>query len=129
MPADCVLDASAVLAVLFQEKGSQRVEPLLPAAAISSVNMAEALVKLIRRGAAPEEAREMFDALGIGRIVPFDEAAAFVSATLLGATSPLGLGLGDRACLATGRLLGLPVVTADREWAALDVGVRIRAIR
>ena len=31
MPADCVLDASAVLAVLFQEKGSQRVEPLLPA--------------------------------------------------------------------------------------------------
>ena len=124
-----MLDASAVLAVLFQEKGSQRVEPLLPAAAMSSVNMAEVLAKLMRQGATPGEAREMFEALGIGRIVPFDEAAAFASATLLGATSSLGLGLGDRACLATGRLLGLPVVTADREWAALDVGVKIRAIR
>jgi ribonuclease VapC len=124
-----VLDASAVLAVLFQEKGSQRVEPLLPTAAMSSVNMAEALVKLIRRGATPGEALEMFDALGIEQIVAFDEAAAFVSATLLGATASLGLGLGDRACLATGRLLGLPVVTADREWAVLDVGVKIRVIR
>ena len=129
MPANYVLDASAVLAVLFQEKGSQRVEPLLPDAAINTVNMAEALAKLIRRGASPGEAREMFQALGIGRILPFDEAAAFVSATLLIATSPLGLGLGDRACLATGRLSGLPVVTADREWAALDVGVKIRVIR
>jgi PIN domain nuclease of toxin-antitoxin system len=129
VPADCVLDASAVLAVLFQEKGSQRVEPLLPTAAMSSVNMAEALVKLIRRGATPGEALEMFDALGIEQIVAFDEAAAFVSATLLGATASLGLGLGDRACLATGRLLGLPVVTADREWAVLDVGVKIRVIR
>jgi ribonuclease VapC len=129
VPADCVLDASAVLAVLFQEKGSQRVEPLLPTAAMSSVNMAEALVKLIRRGATPGEALEMFDALGIEQIVAFDEAAAFVSATLLGATASLGLGLGDRACLATGRMLGLPVVTADREWAVLDVGVKIRVIR
>jgi len=129
VPAGCVLDASAALAVLFQEKGSERVEPLLPAAAISTVNMAEVFAKLIRRGATPEEARGMFAALGIERIVPFEEAAAFLSATLQNASSSLGLGLGDRACLATGRLLRLPVVTADREWAKLDVGVKIRAIR
>lgn len=62
-------------------------------------------------------------------VLPFDDEAACVSATLLSSTSPLGLGLGDRACLATGRLLGLPIVTADREWAALEVGVKIRTIR
>jgi ribonuclease VapC len=127
--ADCVLDASAVLAVLFQEKGAASVEPLLPAAAMSSVNMAEVLAQLVRRGASPAEAREMFEALGIERIVPFDDAGAFASASLQGVAWSPALGLGDRACLATGHLLSLPVVTADREWAKLRATVQIRVIR
>lgn len=129
MPADCVLDASAALAVLFQEKGAERVGPLLPAAAMSAVNMAEVLAKLVRQGATPQEAREMFRALEIAEIAPFDEASAFMSSSLQPLTSSLMLSLGDRACLATGHLLGLPVITADREWARLGLGVKIRAIR
>jgi len=36
---------------------------------------------------------------------------------------------GDRACLALGLRLGCPVITADRMWAGLDVGVEILVIR
>jgi PIN domain nuclease of toxin-antitoxin system len=39
------------------------------------------------------------------------------------------LSLGDRACLALGLRLGSPVVTADRVWATVDVGVEIVLIR
>ncbi len=39
------------------------------------------------------------------------------------------LSLGDAACLATARVLGMPVLTANRAWAALPVGVEVRLIR
>jgi ribonuclease VapC len=37
--------------------------------------------------------------------------------------------LGDRACLALGLHLGRPVITADRVWASLNLGVEIVVIR
>jgi hypothetical protein len=43
--ADIVLDASAVLAVIFEEVGSERVALHLPGAMISSVNVAEVMTK------------------------------------------------------------------------------------
>jgi ribonuclease VapC len=52
-----------------------------------------------------------------------------VIARLRPLTRAQGLSLGDRACLATGLRLGRPVITADRSWAALDVGVTIQLIR
>ena len=39
------------------------------------------------------------------------------------------LSFGDRACLAFGGRLGWPVLTTDRDWKKLDVGVEVRAIR
>ena len=42
-----------------------------------------------------------------------------------------GLSLGDRACIALGHRSGLPVLTADTAWTALDLGpgVEIAALR
>jgi PIN domain nuclease of toxin-antitoxin system len=37
--------------------------------------------------------------------------------------------LADRACLALGLRLGGPVVTADRVWGKLDIGIEIILIR
>ena len=51
------------------------------------------------------------------------------STRLRSVTRHAGLSLGDRACLALGDRLGCPVVTADRVWASLDVGVAIVVIR
>jgi PIN domain nuclease of toxin-antitoxin system len=44
-------------------------------------------------------------------------------------TRQAGLSLGDRACLALGLTRGLPVLTADRVWAQLDVGVEVVVCR
>lgn len=44
-------------------------------------------------------------------------------------TRSRGLSLGDRACLALGLRLKLPVITADRSWVGLRLGVTVREIR
>jgi PIN domain nuclease of toxin-antitoxin system len=46
-------------------------------------------------------------------------------------TRPLGLSLGDRACLALARRERLPALTADRIWlqAGTLIGVEVRLIR
>ncbi|MFQ4166233.1 MULTISPECIES: PIN domain-containing protein [Nostocales] len=36
---------------------------------------------------------------------------------------------GDRACLALGQFLGLPVLTTDRAWADLELGINVQVIR
>jgi ribonuclease VapC len=44
-------------------------------------------------------------------------------------TKPLGLSLGDRACLAVGLAYDLPVITADRNWTSLKTDVRVNTLR
>jgi PIN domain nuclease of toxin-antitoxin system len=68
------------------------------------------------------------EALGID-VEPFDVEAADETGSLWTATRDKGISLADRACLAVGRVLELPVVTADRDWLELDVGVDVRCIR
>lgn len=62
-------------------------------------------------------------------MAPFDTDLALRAALLRNSTRPYGLSLGDRACLALARREGLPVLTADRSWAKLDVGVEVVLIR
>ena len=114
-----VLDASAVLAVLQAEPGGEAVIPLLDAALLSTVNMSEVLAKLQENGIAREQAIYAVEGLEIGEIVPFDSAMAKEAAALRLPTKSHGLSLGDRACLALGRLRGLPVLTADKAWKTL----------
>jgi PIN domain nuclease of toxin-antitoxin system len=123
-----VLDSSALLAMLFFEPGCERVAELVPQSCMSTVNLAEALGRLARDGRAVDEVLDQIDEMGIG-LIAFDREMAREVATLLVPTSPLGLSLGDRACLALARLRRLPVVTADRAWAQLDLDVAIEVIR
>ena len=44
-------------------------------------------------------------------------------------SKPLGLSLADRACLVTAIRLHCPVITADKVWQLLDIGVEIHLIR
>jgi len=125
-----VLDASAVLAVILEEPGADVVvEALRSGAAMSTVNVAEVAARLHQDGWSDSEVVLVFDSLGI-EVLPFDRAAALLSGRLRTATSRLGLGLGDRACLATGRIEGCPVLTSDRSWQELDIAeVDVRCIR
>ena len=124
-----VLDASAVLAVLNDEPGADKLTPhLLSDAVCSAVNLAEVYGKLVNMGGDPEEAWE--DALApVSQAVPFTDEHAKIAGGLVRHTRSLGLSLGDRACLALGLALKAPVYTADRSWAGLKVGVSIRVIR
>jgi PIN domain nuclease of toxin-antitoxin system len=124
-----VLDASAMLAVLNDEPGSEKLTPdMLKNSIGSTVNLAEVHTKLVSRGGDPDEAWE--DALSaIQRAVPFDEEQARIAGGLVGHTRAFGLSLGDRACLALGFVLNAPVYTTDRYWKDLKVGVRIHVIR
>lgn len=124
-----VLDASALLAVLNQEPGSESLTPeRLIQATLSTVNLAEVHSKLVRRGVPAEEAWE--DATGlIAEIVPFTEEQARIAGGLVAQTHPLGLSLGDRACLALALAVKAPVYTADRAWKNLKLGVRIHVLR
>lgn len=123
-----VFDASVVLAVLFEEPiGNLQFGDLLEGL-LSSVNYSEILARCVDRGMGADLAERQIARLNMA-IVPFDAGNARQAAQLREATRHRGLSLGDRACLALARREGLPVLTADRQWEGLDVGVDIRLIR
>jgi ribonuclease VapC len=124
-----VLDASAILAVIGGEPGAEKLTPDLLARAVgSAVNLSEVQAKLVSRGWSSEQAWE--DATSpVREVVAFDEAQARVAGDLATQTRHLGLSLGDRACLALGIALKVPVYTAEKVWKKLNVGLTVHVIR
>lgn len=124
-----VLDASALLALLNQERGAEKLTPeLLSGAAASTVNLAEVHSKLVARGLASDDAWEA-TMTPVREAVPFTTEHARLAGDLIAKTRRVGLSLGDRACLALGLSFKAPVYTADKSWEKLKVGVRIHVIR
>lgn len=116
----CVLDASALLALLQDEPGADRVTDALPGAVISSVNFAEVFGKLAENGMPPDLIRDTLDSLDVN-VQPFEKNLACVVGELRPATKALGLSLGDRACLALAQELQIPALTADRAWQEIEM--------
>lgn len=123
-----ILDASAVLAVAYEEPGAEVVPVVAEGMSITAVNHAEVVGKLIDDGFDADQARETVHSFGY-EVVDFDADLAFRAGLLRRDTRALGLSLGDRACLALAQRAGLPVFTADKRWAELNLGVDIRVIR
>jgi ribonuclease VapC len=128
-----VLDASALLALLNREKGADTVAAALTrGAAMSAVNWAEVLTRWAALGAPLDDHVLHSLVAGAGgplRIVPFDDLQARETARIRLATTGSPLSLGDRACLALGRQLDLPVLTSDRTWKALKLKVKLVVLR
>ena len=134
MTRPTVLDASALLAVLLEEEGSEEVQQaILAGATMSAVNLAEVLGKFADRGEDPVAVARFLAEGGVLpkgiRVVPFDGDSARETARIRRATTGSGLSLGDRACLALARSLAAPALTTDRAWARLRVGVKVRVLR
>ncbi len=125
-----VLDASAILALLNQESGAEKVEQalLLPATCMSSVQFAEVTAKLIMAGVPVFHVQEIMAELSL-IIIPLDEKIAFESSLLMPLTKPFGLSLGDRVCLATSLVVGLPALTADKIWLQIKSSIIVESIR
>ncbi len=124
-----LLDASALLALINEEAGAEKVEKVLDDAAISTVNVAEVASKLNDFGWPADEIAPLCDHLQL-EILPFERDVALASGQLRSATRKIGLSLGDRACLATSLLTKYRILTADKSWAKLKIrGVSIICIR
>ncbi len=123
-----VADASAILAALKREPFAGFDPERLLEASISSVNLCEVLTKLHSDGLTADQAAAALSRLDL-RTVAFDDGLAAMAAEFWLQTRRVGLSLGDRACLSLGKRLGCPVVTADRVWASLDLGVTVILIR
>ena len=95
---------------------------------MSAVNFCEAVHKLRRRGLPVETVRATLTPL-VPAPVPFDEAMAYVAASIHEKTRGQGISLGDSACLALALTRGVPAVTTEKAWEACDVGVKIIRIR
>lgn len=123
-----ILDASALLAVLLVEPGRENVEPHLMDAVISTVNLSEVFARALKAGVSADDTHWVLEGFDLTTI-SFSAEQAIETALLLPVTRHLGLSLGDRACLALAMETGFPVLTADRQWEGLDVGIDIRLIR
>ncbi len=123
-----VLDASALLAALHDEPGGDEILASTGGWAMSSVNWSEVLQKSAARNVDTKGLREDLEALGL-EIAPFTAQDAETAAQLWPKTRSGGLSLADRACLALGKRLQVPVLTADKAWAKFKIGVQIQVIR
>jgi ribonuclease VapC len=126
--AKVVLDTSALLAFVTGERGGETVADVIGDAVISTVNFAEAVSKLIDRGASLVRAREAL-AVADYEIVNFDREQAEETGALIAKTRGRGLSLGDRACLALAQREGVAAFTADRRWTEVDTGVQVTLFR
>lgn len=126
--SEYVLDASALLAVMFGERGAERIQDIIAGSVIGAVNLAEVVAKLQERGVPEAEIDGVVAEIGLP-VIPFDEGQAMAAGKLRGRTRTLGLSLGDRACLALALARGVPAVTTDRSWSKLDVGAKVLVAR
>lgn len=131
-----ILDASALVAWILDEKGAETVERILPVCGITTVNLAEVLERAAVAEWSLTETVEDLQAYGL-TVLPFGvqeathvpvirKAGRAVAGTKTGRNA---LSLGDCCCLAAARHHQLPVVTDDSAWLGLDIGVKVHLFR
>jgi PIN domain nuclease of toxin-antitoxin system len=127
---DIVLDASAVLAMVYSEPGGNKVyaaivSPLY-SVSISALNWCEVLTKLSQKS--PIMSAEKMAAILPGvEVVPFSQVEAEEAASL--AKSCPSISLGDRACLALASSLNAAAWTTDKIWAQIPVSAKLEMLR
>ncbi|MGD0547588.1 MAG: PIN domain-containing protein [Terracidiphilus sp.] len=129
-----VLDASAVLAMILNEPGGERVEVLLDELElgldadvfISSVNWCEILTRMQREKLVMSGERLSSVLTGV-ELAPFVRSDAEMAATFSYVSRALSLG--DRACLALAKSKQATAWTTERLWSQCNLDVSIELIR
>lgn len=123
-----VLDSSVVLATFLDEPGGEKFLNIVGEYAISSVNLGEVATKLTEVGYADVAVLSATEPI-LENCHVLTARQGVVAGLLRRKTRQFGLSMGDRCCLALALDLGAEVWTADRAWAGLDLGVKVRVIR
>lgn len=134
MISGSVLDSSALIAYMRGEPGRPVVaRAIAQGTSVSLLNWAEVLTKFRQWGQEPEAVMARFRSESfLNQNVQFVSLVAADSvqiAKLWPFARAHNLSLGDRACLALGLRLRLPVLHAEHRWEGLDIGVRLQNIR
>ena len=125
-----MIDASALLCLLLDEKGADQVASVIRGAHMSTVNISESCSRGLERGATIKAVMQAIVSLEV-IAHPFDLDLARRTAELRAPTKTSGIALGDRACLALAQRVGLIVLTGDRRLAGAGpaLGIDVRLIR
>lgn len=134
-----VLDASALVALVRKEKGHEAVLRVVRAGGVTTPpNLAEAANILHQHGydGSIDDIIDDLGALGL-EVEPLLMEDGVEMAHMLRASREArakqpeigGLSLGDTACLAVAKRLGVPAVASDGTWEVLNVGVKVLPFR
>lgn len=85
-------------------------------------------MKQLESGVPVNKTNHFVEILGI-EVQDFNMESAVDTASLRRETKSSGLSFADRSCIALGRMLNAPVLTADRAWAELELGIEVVVIR
>lgn len=123
-----VLDSSAVIALLLNEPGAEKVSCYEGHTAMSAINLAEVCIRMVEIGVAEDKIRQFLSAIRV-QVYPFDVEQAYAVSKFRNLARKYGMSLADCACIQLGKQLNLPVVTGDRAWTRVDLGVEVDLIR
>jgi predicted nucleic acid-binding protein len=129
-----VLDASALLALFFDEPGAEKMERLFQAASeadrpvyISAVNWAEVLYKVEhKQGKTGLETARQFERTTPLEAAPVDRDLAELAA---GLKNKHGLGLADAFAAALAKSKKAELVTSDMEFKSVEKEIKINWLK
>ena len=119
MSHEVVLDASALLALLNEEPGAERVAPYIPGALISAVNLAEAVGKLAEAGVPPGVVMEVVLSLGLNVVA---RPVAGETIVISGAAGSVGSLVGQMAKAEGLRVIGVAGTDEKCQWLEEELG-------
>jgi len=125
-----LLDASALLALIFDEPGADTVREIIEDCRMHAVHLAEVLRKLVALGMPLDEVIARIADLHLDLVEELNAGHVNAIARMTPESKRLGLSLGDCVCLVIAESLDLRAVTADRRWSEVrDRNLEILQIR
>lgn len=127
-PRRVALDASALLAWILRERGSDTVDKVLAVSVVPVSAMVEVLCWAVERGHRMPPARLHADLIALGvEVEPVWDADAVRAAELIASSKAApgagSLSLDDGLCIAVAERLRLPLTGGDKHWSQLEMHV------
>jgi PIN domain nuclease of toxin-antitoxin system len=113
-----VLDSKAILALLTMDEGHEVIAQNLENAFVSSVNIAEVLMILVKKEINHKEAAQLLKDT-FPQVEPFNAEQAVIASSF----EEPELSFGDRACLALARSKNLRILSPDKDLMMLEIKI------